>query len=82
VTVFWPALIGGVLSVAGALALLKHRAAVARFTADMQRQTFGEGVPARRFQSAATSRNMLYPAVIWLVMGIALVVTSFLGLDW
>jgi hypothetical protein len=67
-TVFWPALIGGVFSVAGALALLKHRAAVAKFTADLQRQTFGENAPARRVQSAATSRTMLYPAVIWLVM--------------
>jgi hypothetical protein len=81
-TVFWPALIGGALAMAAGLALLKHRASVAKLTADMQRQTFGESAPARRFQSAATSRSMLYPGVGALVIGTALVVTSFLGLDW
>lgn len=81
-TVFWPALIGGALLIPGGIALIRHREEVARFNADLQRQTFGDGAAAEQVQRASTPRNVAIPGVFALVMGAALVVASFLGLDW
>lgn len=81
-TVFSSALIGGALLIPGGIALIRHREKVARFNADLQRQTFGDGAVAEQVQRAATPRNVAIPGVFALVMGAALVVASFLGLDW
>jgi hypothetical protein len=47
VTVFWPALLTGVVVVLAGAALVRHRERVARTMSAMQQQTFGDGAMVR-----------------------------------
>lgn len=81
-TIFWPALLAGLGSLAGGVLLVRHRDRVARANAQLQQETFGDGPAARRNRRRSTGRTMGRVGGMWMAMGLALVVLSFLGLDW
>lgn len=81
-TVFWPALLTGVVVVLAGAALVRHRERVARATSDLQQQTFGDGAMVRRVRAKNTGRTTGRVGVGWMVLGAVMIVLSVLGLDW
>lgn len=71
------AVIVGCISVAGSVAIWRHRDAIARFTAEGQQAMYGDR--SKRFQNGATGRNMVYPAIGLAVIGVAFIVMGIFG---
>jgi hypothetical protein len=79
-SIFWPALLGGVLSLAIGIGILVKRSGIARANADAQRAGFGKyGEQTAR---NSTPGRVASVGVVAVLMGLALIVASFLNLNW
>lgn len=63
-------------------AVVRHRERVARTMSAMQQQTFGDGAMVRQVRAKSTGRTTGRVGVGWMLLGAAMIVLSFLGLDW
>jgi len=70
----WPVLVLGSIAVGLTPVLWKNREQIAKRTAESQQVIFGDW--SKRFQQAATKRNMGYPIIGLGAIGIFAIVTS------
>ncbi|MFC9336421.1 hypothetical protein [Arthrobacter sp. NPDC057009] len=79
-TIFWPAFLGGLLSLAIGIVIFFKRSGIAKTNADAQRAGFGKyGEQTAR---NSTPSRVASVGVVAILMGLALVVASFLNLKW
>jgi uncharacterized membrane protein HdeD (DUF308 family) len=79
-TVFWPALLFGVLSLVIGIVIFINRGRVSRTNADAQRASFGGlGEPTARNSTPGRVGSV---GVVAVLMGLGLIVASFLNLNW
>jgi hypothetical protein len=79
-TIFWPALIGGLVCVVLGVVVLVNRARLADANAGAQRAMFGKA--GERVAQASTSRRMMSTGVGIVVVGLVGITLSLLNLNW
>lgn len=78
--IFWPALLAGLVLLAVGILLIRKRSEVAEANAKLQRSTFGRGGESTAQRS--TPGQMRLVGIFALILGSALVIASFLNLNW